>query len=569
MDITTTPPHTVPKRPSHWNGRTGWLLLFVLACIWSLAQAGLFAGRPIVNVGGWGQFTSFWQAALQPTLTSEFLLITLRATFVTLAYAVVGTFLSLLLGFFLGVLVSEVWWASVWPHHARWRRVPWGVLRALLAVPRGIHELLWGLFFLNIFGLDPLVAILAIGIPYGATVAKVFSEILDESDHAPLQALLSSGSTASKAILYGLLPLALADMISYAFYRFECAIRAAAILGVIGAGGLGYQILLSMQTLNYNETWTLFYALMLLSGLADVWSAQVRQRLGRTDVVCAEYSVAANGRILANGRFDPVLRTSILAILVLLPLSVWYLQPTWSLLWSPRTAHLLENIVQQAWPLNLTSEALTQLFNLSQATVAMSILAAALAALGGAFFSFPAARYLGRMRLGSNGRWSRRMKTAVVTLTRLFLLLLRAIPAPIWALLFLFVLFPGILPGAMALAIYNMGILGRLMAEVVENQDERPSVAIHALGANSSKTMLYGLLPAVSPRYTAYSLYRWENAIRETVVVGLVGAGGLGRELTQQLSAFNYRAVLALLICMVLLTFAVDLVSTAVRKTLR
>ena len=171
---------------------------------------------------------------------------------------------------------------------------------------------------------------------------------------------------------------------------------------------------------------------MVLSGLADVWSGQVRQRLGRTDVVCAEYGVATNGRILPNGRFD-----SCFACVYsghpcfAAPLNLVFAANMVAAVWSPRTARLFNEIVQQAWPLNLTRESLGQLFALSQATLAMSILAATLAAFGGGrFFSFPAARYLGRMQLGGSGRWSRRMKTAVFTLTRLFLLLLRAIPAP-------------------------------------------------------------------------------------------------------------------------------------------
>lgn len=586
----------LPKRPSLWNGRSRWLIIFVIALLWSAAQAGLFSGAALVNSGGWAQFTAFWQAAFQPVLTPDFLAITLQATLVTLAYAVTGTFFSLLIGGLFALLASEVWWESVWPHHKELRRVPWAIIRGLLAIPRGIHELIWGLFFLNIFGLDPLVAILAIAIPFGATVAKVFAEMLDETGKRPYLTLLNSGTSPLKAMLYTLLPLALPDLLSYSFYRFECAIRAAAILGIVGAGGLGYQILLSMQTLNYNETWTLFYALMLLSGLVDAWSAQVRQRLGRTDVAYGNLG-GKQGKLPSPGHFDNVLRGSIIAVLLLVPLSFWYLNPSWNLLWADRSAMLLRDITRQAWPLNLTWADVQKLWQLSAATFAMSILAAVIAAIGGALLSFPAARPFsqpnGRLRkktdkqMGDTANKSKisqifflfssalsapsavYLNTAVSTLTRIFLLLMRAIPAPIWALVMLFIFFPGMWPGAIALAIYNMGILGRLMAEVTENQDKRPSQAIRAMGTKGGAVFLYGIVPAVTPRYTAYSLYRWENIIRETVVVGLVGAGGLGRELSQQLSAFNYRAVIAVLICLIALTFVVDMISTAVRKTLR
>lgn len=538
-----------------------------------MAQAGLFSGKAIVNSGGLPQMMRFWQAAFQPVLSRQFLAITFESALVTVAYAISGTFASLLIGCLFGLLASEIWWQSLWPRHRHWQRLAWTIVRGLLAIPRGIHELLWGLFFLNIFGLDPLVAILAIGIPFGATVAKVFAETLDEVDKRPFFALLNSGATPLKAIFYGLIPVALPDLLSYAFYRLECAIRSAAVLGVVGAGGLGYQILLSMQTLNYNETWTLFYALMLLSGGADWWSAQVRQRLGRTDVACGWLEPGQNGRFLPPLANDTVLLRSVTAVSILVPLSFIYLQPNFGLLWAERTQRLLDDITSKAWPLELTVPDIQNLFQLSQATLAMSIVAFVLASVGGVVLSFLAARTFfepgGVFHVQGNGRMHHLVHSITLNGTRALLLLMRAIPAPIWALMFLFVFFPGMLPGALALAIYNLGVLGRLMAEVAENLDKRPLTAINTLGANRGATFLYGLVPAVSPRYLAYSLYRWENLIRETVIVGLVGAGGLGRELTQQLAAFNYRAVLALLICTILLIFGVDLVSNAVRRTIK
>jgi phosphonate transport system permease protein len=154
-------------------------------------------------------------------------------------------------------------------------------------------------------------------------------------------------------------------------------------------------------------------------------------------------------------------------------------------------------------------------------------------------------------------------------LTRTILLMARAIPAPIWALVALFVLFPGILPGAIALGIHNLGILGRLKAETIENLDTRPLEALKAQGAPDSLVFLYGVLPLSLPRFLAYDLYRWEVCMRETVIVGLVGAGGLGRVLTEQLSSFDYRGTIVTLGGFLVLTFLVDAISAQVRRSLR
>jgi phosphonate transport system permease protein len=79
-------------------------------------------------------------------------------------------------------------------------------VRGVLAVQRAIHESIWGLFFVNILGLNPLVAVFGIALPFGAIVAKVFSEILDETPRQPLAALRNSGTTPLQALFYGLLP---------------------------------------------------------------------------------------------------------------------------------------------------------------------------------------------------------------------------------------------------------------------------------------------------------------------------------------------------------------------------
>jgi phosphonate transport system permease protein len=121
----------------------------------------------------------------------------------------------------------------------------------------------------------------------------------------------------------------------------------------------------------------------------------------------------------------------------------------------------------------------------------------------------------------------------------------------------------------LALGIYTVGVLGRLVAEVVENLDERPLSALKSQGAGKAGVFMYGALPPTVPRYVSYLFYRWEEIIRATVIVGLVGAGGLGRSLTEQLSRFDYQAVFAILIIFIVITFIVDLISANTRKILR
>ena len=148
-------------------------------------------------------------------------------------------------------------------------------------------------------------------------------------------------------------------------------------------------------------------------------------------------------------------------------------------------------------------------------------------------------------------------------------LLLRAVPPPVWAFVLLLVVFPGILPGALALAAYNLGVLGRLLAEAVEELDQGPLRALEALGASRAQVVLHGVLPAALTRFAAHGLERWETAIRDTVVVGLVGAGGLGVLLDGQLARFAFDAVAVTLLVLLALTFLVDVAGARLRAALR
>lgn len=564
------------SRPTLFNGRRFWSLFGIAAITWSIAQTGLLR-QDVINSGGWSLFLHFLIASLHPDLSPEFLSLTLDATIVTLAYAVCGTAFSVFLGLIGGVLASQVWWQSVFMTYSHARVpataiAPWLTIRALLSIPRAIHELLWGLFFVNIFGLDPLVAILAITIPFGAITAKVFSEILDETPRQPLIALLSSGVSPPKAFIYSLIPQAFPYLLSYTFYRFECSIRSAAVLGIIGAGGLGYQILLSLQSLRYEQMWTFFFALFLLNGSVDFWSALLRHRLGspnRLDLNLLKLQPAK--RLTINHQGDPILFASSIGAVGLL-LCCFSLKVDYTKLFAPRTVELLKEFVGEVFPPNINPTQFGELFNLSTQTLAMSILAIAFAGLGGMLLCFPAARILlpgGVLNPISQSRHQWFWGTIILLLTRSLLLISRAIPAPIWALILLFILFPGILPGAIALGLHNLGILGRLMTEVIEELDERPLRSLQAVGATSPQVFLYGVLPNALPQFIAYILYRWEVCMRETVIVGLVGAGGLGRLLTEQLSSFDYKNLVTTLLCFMVLTFGVDLLSASFRRSLK
>jgi phosphonate transport system permease protein len=192
--------------------------------------------------------------------------------------ATAATSLSIVLGLALGLCASTSWWWRGTDPRARTAPLVWVVLRTLIALMRSVHELLWAILFLAAFGLTEVAAVIAIAIPYGGTLAKIYSELLDEVPRDTGAALRGAGATGLQTFCFGVLPRALPDMAAYTFYRFECALRASAVLGFFGVPTLGLYIRQSFASSNFGEVWTYLYALIALVVVFDAWSGALRRR---------------------------------------------------------------------------------------------------------------------------------------------------------------------------------------------------------------------------------------------------------------------------------------------------
>ena len=246
-------------------------ILLLAAFGWSLLNVGW--GPGLVHSGGLKATLEIGAALFRPDLSVDVLGSALRASWRTLAYAVAGLSLALVIGLPLGVIASGVLNRSLWM-----RRLNQGAVRFVLSFFRSIHELVWAWLFVAALGLSPMAAVLALGIPYGGILGRIYSELLQDVPEAPLRALRSAGASDWQVLWFGRLPMALPDMLSYTFYRLECGIRSAAILSFVGLGGLGYQVQISLDDLDYSRAWTFLLALVVLVVAVDVWSSLVRRR---------------------------------------------------------------------------------------------------------------------------------------------------------------------------------------------------------------------------------------------------------------------------------------------------
>lgn len=212
-------------------------------------------------------------------LSAEFLRLVAKSTLETLAIATAGLTIALVIAAPLSLMATRSLSISrIGRGHGLWSgRVLRLAVRFTLMFFRSVPEIVWALLFVRAVGLGPAAGVLAIGITYGGMLGKVYAEIFESGDTRPAVALLESGCGQVAAFFYGMLPVALPELVSYTVYRWECAIRASVIMGFVGAGGLGMQMELSMRMLSGGEVSTMLLVFLLLVVLADGISAVLRK----------------------------------------------------------------------------------------------------------------------------------------------------------------------------------------------------------------------------------------------------------------------------------------------------
>jgi phosphonate transport system permease protein len=151
---------------------------------------------------------------------------------------------------------------------------------------------------------------------------------------------------------------------------------------------------------------------------------------------------------------------------------------------------------------------------------------------------------------------------------RLLMNLLRAAPDLVIGILFIVAVGVGPLAGVMALALNTGGVLAKLFSEAVEAIDPRPVEGVRATGASRLQEIVWGVIPQVGPLWTSYALYRFESNARSATVLGLIGAGGIGQLLFEDLQSFNFSAVSAISIVIVIAVSLIDILSQAMRRRL-
>jgi len=264
------------SRPKHWlrwDSPVCWALSATAALIvlsfWSL---DLQLGR-VLSFESLARMGKFLGELLSPNVEATFLKKLALASLETLAMSAVGTLLAALFGLLLAVPASR----SHSSDPARWRFLT----RLLLNALRSIPELVWAALLLISAGLGPFAGTLALALHTTGVLGRLFAESIENAPQDAAAALRVQGVPEGRVFLYATLPTVSPQIMSYSLYRWENNIRAAAVLGVVGGGGLGQMLSFHMGLFQMQETSSVLIAMILLVVLVDACSYFVRRMLSR------------------------------------------------------------------------------------------------------------------------------------------------------------------------------------------------------------------------------------------------------------------------------------------------
>lgn len=423
--------------------------------------------------------------------------------FETLEIAAGAIFLALIIGLLFSLIIGA--------------RLPGSrALYALLTSFRSIPDLTLAILCVVLVGLGPAAGILALTLFYSAAMGKIFADLFASADPGPIEALHATGATRIMVAFYGLLPLRLKDLLTYGGYEFESAIRASVIVGAVGAGGIGTELVGSLNMTDYHRVSTLIVMLVALIASIDLLVLYVRKRPG------ALLILAAFGAIAAWHRWPHLMAVT----------------------------HAVQTFKTMVPP-QLPPEALRELPTLIGETVliafggtllavicALPLAVAAARNISPAFISFPV----------------RRMLEA-----------LRAVPEIVWGLILVGIAGLGPRIGILALGLHSAGSLGKLYAESLENVATEPVMAMASTGGSTLSIAGFAVLPLAFAPMTVHTLFRFEWNMRAATIVGMIGAGAIGGALFNAQQLFFYRQMMAY----VLITWAMIMITDAANVRLR
>lgn len=567
-----------------------------------------------------------------PDFSAEWVQRSFDLTLQTLSAAVLATAVAIIFAYLLAMGASRAVCVGE-EKRTGWRsklpiRSPLALLcstcRLILDVLRAVPDFAWAVILVAVLGLGPLTGALALALNITGILGKVYSEFWDSVEEKQYEQIRALGGGRIKTFFYGIRPLASRSVQSFTLMRAECAIRNAAVIGAVGGGGLGAEIMYQIGMGDWDKVTTLIIFTLGLTLSADLASNFIRRQL-RSDpnhprAIRNRSTFASVSRAYVGFAFG----------LMFVAWSVWfmgwgnsagpdgeaknYLEPAVNLVTGEQLSKFafFEDLLKPdfdgaAWGLGDPEEArvvaergedvrlfeeyaayelwrpaawaeweseLSKWFvwravKSASVPLAMAIVGTLLGVLGAMILTYLhslAFQLESQQFTGETPHpLTRVFRFAMMVFARGAGLIARGVPEVMWAFLFIAFVGPGLLAGAIAIALHSLGVLVRVFSETVDNIPYRNFEQSYM---GSRMTCFACTAGPMSWRdWLTYSFFQFESNVRTGIVLGIIGVGGLGFYFTFNFEWFRFERAGTYLLIMILLTVAIDRISRGLKMS--
>ncbi len=469
------------------------------------------------HFGGLDLFIEFITAAINPNFQKETILISVYRLNETIIIAFLSWIISIIFGTILGILSSNILYIFL--------EIPIFIKKIvilLLTILRSIHEFVWGLILIQVFGINYEVGIISICIPYAVINAKVIREQLNTINPNIIKAFQQFNDNNLASLLTIIWSPILDIFKNFGIYRFECALRSTAILGLLGVGGIGTSIFLSFQSLNFRDLWLYLWSLALLIIFAKILIYRIK--LNKLNIKIT----------------FPFLIITLITFLILVVNLLYF---------SFNNGYFSFPLLDSSEIFNIDF-IYNQLIKAIFETIILSLLSTGIA------ISLPPF-----LLLIFNSKFS-------IFILRIFAFWIRTIPPPIIILTLLLFNQPSISLASLTLGIYNAAIIFTLLNKNIKNISKKDYEALITMGASKRISWLYGLFNKQIKSYLSYCAYRSDILIRETAIIGVIGGLGLGWQLRESLGSFDWNRLIIILTSYSSIAIMGELINDKIMKKL-
>jgi phosphonate transport system permease protein len=566
-DRLAVPPRTSPP----WNRqRVGLSVLAGTAVILFVAGWREIGMGILPLFTGIGNIFRFLAQTVPPQFTDFGHIVNLAL--VTVCMAVVGTALAVVLALPVGFMAAR----NTTVHPAvRW------LARGLIVVCRSVPDLVFAIVFVEAIGIGVLPGVLALGFHSVGMLGKLYAESIEQVPTEPREAVTATGASRLQNVATSVVPQVLPSFSSITLYRLDINLRSSVILGYVGAGGIGFLLNQYMGTLQFRRAMGIVVVIFALIVIMEFVSAVIRRSLIGTDAPLRS-AVSSIGRrpLLGDLLVRRLIRRRAGQAAPPQTFDRQRVTPPWTRERKQRFSFAggaLVVVAVSLWvakinPLQAIASArqvwdtvvlyFPPDFSTDRSNLISGILQSASVAIVATSIGFLLAVPIGLLASRNvSDRWIYRG-------ARAFLVIVRAVPELILAIVFVVAVGLGLEAGAFALIVGTVGFMSKLVADGIEEVNPRPREAVLSAGASRLQETATSVLEPAAPALVANSLYMLDVNFRSSTILGIVGAGGIGFILFQSVQVLAYRTTGAVIIATFAVVLLIEVITSWVRKHL-